>query len=297
MWAYQKPMRTGDYKRVFDLEMAARFIISKMEQRGARVDLDYSREKYESHHLRPPIEDWAKDGSGSTWAPPSSSPRCSSDFGRRSPSPPRPGCRRSTSTCSRSSPTPTTATARRAVIADQTLEMRRARKYASTYFANFLAKADANSMIHADIRTLAARTVADEDQQAAAAADPEARRLVRTAFIAARGPQADPGRLSPDRDAAAGALLRGPRPAGRRSCEADATGGDFFVIMGREIYVDPASRSPTSAAAWSRTPCTARRTAPGIEKMAESAGVPYGQMEPVVQAVDARYPGIKRFMK
>ena len=31
--------------------------------------------------------------------------------------------------------------------------------------------------------------------------------------------------------------------------------------------------------------------------MAESAGVPYSQMEPVVHAVDARYPGIKRFMK
>ena len=35
----------------------------------------------------------------------------------------------------------------------------------------------------------------------------------------------------------------------------------------------------------------------GIGKMAESAGVPYTQMEPVVRAVDARYPGIKRFMK
>jgi DNA polymerase-1 len=35
----------------------------------------------------------------------------------------------------------------------------------------------------------------------------------------------------------------------------------------------------------------------GIGKMAESAGVPYSQMEPVVHAVDSRYPGIRRFMK
>ena len=31
-------------------------------------------------------------------------------------------------------------------------------------------------------------------------------------------------------------------PAARRSVEADATGGDFFTIMGREIYADPAFR-------------------------------------------------------
>jgi DNA polymerase-1 len=83
----------------------------------------------------------------------------------------------------------------------------------------------------------------------------------------------------------------------RAFLEADATGGDFFTIMGRDIYLDPDFKKSDKRRGLVKNTLYGKAYGAGITKMAESAGVPFSQMEPVVHAVDARYPGIKRFMK
>ena len=67
LWDVFKPQLTGagPYKDVFDLEMAVRFIVSDMERRGARIDLDYSQEWFDKlNDDADMVSRWCKDAFG-----------------------------------------------------------------------------------------------------------------------------------------------------------------------------------------------------------------------------------------
>jgi DNA polymerase-1 len=297
MWAHQKPLLTGDYKRVFDMEMAVRFIISKMETRGARVDLDYSREKYEfltdyAHQ----IETWAKAALGINLGSTQQLAKVLTNYGVEI-----------TSTTPTGLPQVDKALLKivanedngyspdARMIATQTLRMRRSRKYASTYFANFLAKADGNSMIHADIRTLGARTGRMSISAPALQQCPKDSALVRNAFVPSEGNVI----LTCDYSQIEARLLAEfskDEDLQRAFRTADETGGDFFVEVGKQVYADPSFTKKDRRRGLIKNVFYGKMYGAGAEKMAESAGIPVERMRDVVLSIEARFPGINQFM-
>ena len=58
---YEKCGPGGPYSYAYELEMAARKIVTRMEINGARVDLDYSKKKYEELvQYTESVKEWAK---------------------------------------------------------------------------------------------------------------------------------------------------------------------------------------------------------------------------------------------
>jgi DNA polymerase-1 len=186
-----------------------------------------------------------------------------------------------------------------AQLAQAVLDMRRASRNATSYFSaleDYSTLGPDGWMVHADIRTLAARTSRMSISKPPLQQMPKKDALVRAAFIARQGHKLIPvdfdqvemrlmAHFSEDLDLRAAFL------------EADRTGGDFFTVMGAEIYMDSSFTKADKRRGLVKNVMYGKAYGAGITKMAESAGVPYSQMEPVVHAVDSRYPGIKRFMK
>jgi DNA polymerase-1 len=184
-------------------------------------------------------------------------------------------------------------------LARAVLDMRRAGRNAVSYFGSLEDHATYGPdgyIVRSQIRTLAARTSRMSISKPPLQQIPKRDALVRDAFIAREGRKLVPvdfdqiemrllAHFSDDRDLQQAFL------------EADATGGDFFTVMGSEIYSDASFRKSDKRRGLVKNTMYGKAYGAGINKMAESAGVPYSQMEPVVHAVDARYPGIKRFMK
>jgi DNA polymerase-1 len=79
--------------------------------------------------------------------------------------------------------------------------------------------------------------------------------------------------------------------------EADATGGDFFVSIGRQIYNDPTFSKEDKRRGLMKNVMYGAAYGSGIQKMADSAGVSFEQMKQVADDIFRKYPGIKRFMQ
>jgi DNA polymerase I len=290
------PGRT--YEQIYDLEMAARHVVTAMQQRGARVDLDYIQRTGESQsRYAAAITKWCRDTykvairsrgmvelfeslgeeitvfSEKTGA--KSLDKYQMEIFTHSENP------------------------EAVQLAQAVLDMRRASRNATSYFTALEENAvygPYGYTVHADIRTLAARTSRMSISKPPLQQIPKRDALVRAAFVAREGRKL----ISVDYSQVEMRLLAhfsGDRDLQRAFNEADATGGDFFVIMGREIYMDPGFAKSDKRRGLVKNTMYGKAYGAGIGKMAESAGVPFSQMEPVVHAVDARYPGIKRFMK
>jgi DNA polymerase-1 len=177
--------------------------------------------------------------------------------------------------------------------------MRKNAKIASTYFANLVETArlyDGGYYVHANIRTLGARTsrmsISDPPLQQLPKSSP----LVRRAFIPRHGRKI----ISTDysqiemREMAHFSEDAGLVEAFRH---ADATGGDFFVEMGKQIYSQPDFQKKDKRRGLVKNTMYGSAYGAGVAKMAESAGVLVTEMEPVVRQIAATFPGLKRFQK
>jgi hypothetical protein len=79
--------------------------------------------------------------------------------------------------------------------------------------------------------------------------------------------------------------------------DADASGGDFFVEVGKSVYNDPGFQKPDKRRGLIKNVCYGLAYGAGTVKMAESAGVPVDQMKAAADALTSRFPGIRAFMK
>jgi DNA polymerase-1 len=78
--------------------------------------------------------------------------------------------------------------------------------------------------------------------------------------------------------------------------DADATGGDFFVGLGKQIYNDENFSKKDPRRGLVKGTMYGSAYGSGIQKMAETAGVTYDQMAEVAEGVFSTFPGIKGFM-
>jgi DNA polymerase-1 len=287
------------YARIYDLEMAARHVVTSMQQRGARIDMDYVRSTGKSQAAyAAALMDWCKANYKISMRQNRSLVQLFEALGEEitvfSEKTGGKSVDKYQMDIFTQSVQPGVAQ-----LAQAVLDMRRASRNATSYFSaleEYSTLGPDGWMVHADIRTLAARTSRMSISKPPLQQMPKKDALVRAAFIAREGRKLIPvdfdqvemrlmAHFSEDLD------LRGA------FLEADATGGDFFTIMGAEIYMDRGFTKADKRRGLVKNVMYGKAYGAGIAKMAESAGVPYSQMEPVVHAVDARYPGIKRFMK
>jgi len=293
---YKKCGPGGEYNRAYELEMAARKIVTRMEINGARVDLDYSQKKYnELNSYAESVKSWAKQKyAGTSITSNIQLVRLFESLGAEI--------------------TELTATGQKSVTKDQlklltietsdeikqlaeiVLKQRKADKLANTYFSNFLTES-VNGIVHPSVKTLGARTSRMSIQNPALQTLPKGDDVVRTAFI----PKDDDHVIiTSDLDQVEfrmfASLSRDPNLI-TLFHRADATNSDPFTEIGREIYQDPTMERSDKRRNLIKGTVYGRLYGAGVSKQALTAGVAESQMRLVSDMFDSRFPGMAMFQK
>lgn len=225
------------YPRVYDLEMATRRVMSKMEDNGSRVDLRYcevQRQRLEEYVDR--SKAWAQENWGVSITSSAQLIKFFTKIGAeitRFTKSDAPSVDKEQLKLFANGDHELAAQAAKFII-----KVRKADKLAGTYFSNFIDKHD-EGILHPSIRTLGARTGRMSIQNPALQTLPKGEALVRDAFIP-RNP--DEVIISSDYSQIEMRLMAHfskDEALCQAFREADATGGDFFVNLGRDIYADP----------------------------------------------------------
>ena len=286
----------GAYSIPYELEMNTRRIVTRMELNGARVDLNYSKKKYdELLSYTDQVKSWAKEtysglAIGSNQQLVQQFETLGAEITER------------------------TETGQKSASADQlkflvingnsevkqlaetTLKYRKAGKLASTYFLNFL-NDNVNGFVHPSVKTMGARTGRMSIQNPALQTLPKGDDVVRKAFL----PKDENHVIvTSDLDQVEfrmfASLSKDPNLIQLFNL-ADATGSDPFTEIGREIYQDPSMQKSDKRRALIKGVVYGRLYGAGVAKQALTAGVPEEQMRAVSNEFDKRFPGMQRFQK
>lgn len=281
--------------RPYDLEMANRRICTQMEIRGAKVDLEYSKRKYEELvGYAEQAKSMAFQRYGYNIGSPSQLARAIENLGGEI-----------TKRTAGGSPSVDKEQLDMLVIggnkdvrdiAELVINVRKAEKLASSYFLNFQKDA-VNGILHPEIRTLEARTgrmsITNPALQTLPSGDP----LVRRAFLPRNEGE---GIVSSDLDQVEFRLTANfsqDESLIGLFLDADATGGDVFTSIMRDVYKDPTLTKADPRRKLIKGTVYGKLYGAGVTKMALTSKVPESDMQEVVDAFDRSYPGIKRFQK
>ncbi len=284
------------YSQAYELEMNTRRIVTRMELNGARLDLDYSKRKYdELVQYTEQVKDWAKTnynglsitsnaqlvrqfealGAMITETTPSGQKSASADQLKMLVRDGSPEVQ---------------------MLAETVLKQRKADKLASTYFYNFI-NDNINGFVHPSVKTLGARTGRMSIQNPALQTLPKGDDTVRRAFL----PKDDDHVIiTSDLDQVEfrmfASMSKDPNLINLFNL-ADATGSDPFTEIGREIYQDPTMQKSDKRRGLIKGVVYGRLYGAGIAKQALTAGVPEDQMRAVSNEFDKRFPGMIGFQK
>ena len=284
------------YSQAYELEMNTRRIVTRMELNGARLDLDYSKRKYdELVEYTEQVKQWAKDsynglsitsniqlvrqfealGALITETTPSGAKSASADQLKMLVRDGTPQIQE---------------------LAATVLKQRKADKIANTYFSNFI-NDNVNGFVHPSVKTLGARTGRMSIQNPALQTLPKGDDTVRRAFL----PKDDDHVIvTSDLDQVEFrmfATLSKDENLINLFNMADATGSDPFTEIGREVYADPAMQKSDKRRGLIKGVVYGRLYGAGVAKQALTAGVPEEQMRAVSNAFDERFPGMALFQK
>ena len=286
----------SQYEKAYELEMATRKIVTRMEINGARVDLDYSKKKYdELISYTEQVKEWASKKYGGTSI--TSNPqlvrlvdRLGGVITEVTPS--------GQKSASKEQMEKLIVTGNSEVkeLATAVLQQRKAAKLASTYFSNFMDK-HVDGVLHPSIRTLGARTGRMAMSDPALQTLPTGDATVRRAFIPK---DEDHVIISSDLDQVEFRLTAAMSQDAQLISlfnQADSTGGDPFTEIMRDIYQDPSLIKSDPRRKLVKSTIYGKLYGAGVTKMAETSGVPEDQMKSVVDAFDRAYPGVKQLQK
>jgi DNA polymerase-1 len=181
-------------------------------------------------------------------------------------------------------------------LAEIVLKQRKADKLANTYFSNFL-NDNVNGFVHPSVKTLGARTSRMSIQNPALQTLPKGDDVVRRAFIPK---DEDHVIITSDLDQVEfrmfASLSQDPNLISLFN-KADATGSDPFTEIGREIYNDPNMQRSDKRRNLIKGTIYGRLYGAGVSKQALTAGVPENQMRTVSDSLDTRFPGMALFQR
>jgi len=285
------------FPQAYDLEMAVRRICTDMETKGMRVDLEYSQKRYDE--LKAHVEEskqWAQDNWGISIG---SNPQLADFFKNTlgaqfdvfSKTSGNPSVAKEQLDLFANSDDPTVAG-----VANFIVQVRNADKMSNSYFKNFL-EMNTDGVVHPSIKTMGARTGRMSVTAPALQTLPKDDSMgVRKAFL-----PRNPGEvlISCDYSQVEMRLLAhfsGDAALQAAFKEADLTGGDFFVSIGRQVYNDPNFSKKDKRRGLMKGVMYGAAYGSGIQKMADTAGVTFEEMKKVSDDIFKAYPGIKTFM-
>jgi len=292
---YEKCGPGKPYNEAYEIEMGTRKIVTRMEINGAKVDLEYSRQKRdELIEYTEKVKLWAYNkygykitsnvqlvrlieelGGVITEFTPSGQKSASADQLKRLTIEGNDEVRH---------------------LADTVLAQRKADKLANTYFQNFIDK-EIDGFLHPSIKTLGARTGRMSITDPALQTLPSGEATVRRAFIPKDENHVI---LSSDLDQVefrlTAAMSEDPQLINLFR-KADEEGGDAFTEIMRDIYQDQTLKKSDPRRKLVKGVVYGKLYGAGVPKMALTAGVPEGQMREVVDAFDRSYPGVKMLQK
>jgi DNA polymerase-1 len=285
----------GPYYKAYELEMAVRKIATRMEVNGARVDLEYSKNKYEElidYTERTKL--WFYNTYNSSMTSNQQLVRTFESLGAEIEST-TPSGQKSASKeeILRLSIEGNTEVKH---LADVVLQQRKADKLASTYFSNFMEK-NVNGFLHPSINTLAARTSRMSITEPALQTLPKGDDVVRRAFLPKDN---DHVIITSDLDQVEFrmfASLSGDENLINLFNRADAEGSDPFTEIGRQVYRDPTMQKSDKRRGLIKGVVYGRLYGAGVAKQALTAGVPKENMQAVSDSFDINYPGMALFQR
>ena len=286
----------GPYSRPYELEMATRRIVTRMELNGARIDLDYSQKKFdELTTYSDSVKTWAKQTySGTSITSNQQLVRLFESLGAQITEFTPTGQK----SCTKDQLKMLMLDENKEIanLADVALKQRKADKLANTYFSNFLNESS-NGIVHPSVRTLGARTSRMSITNPALQTLPKGDNVVRSAFI----PKDDDHVIvTSDLDQVEfrmfASLSQDPNLIGLFNL-ADATGSDPFTEIGREVYEDPSMQKSDKRRGLIKSMVYGRLYGAGVAKQALTAGVHEVQMKHTSDAFDSRFPGMAFFQK
>jgi DNA polymerase-1 len=282
----------GEYSIPYEIEMAARKIVTRMEINGARVDLDYSQKKFdELNEYGERVRDWGfktygksitsniqlvsiLEGLGAeiTEFTPSGQKSASADQMKMLLRDGTPEIQQ---------------------LADVVLKQRKADKLANTYFKNFL-EGNIDGIMHPSVKTMGARTGRMSITDPALQTLPSGDATVRRAFIPK---DEDHVIISSDLDQVEFRLTANLSQDQKLIAlfqEADRTGGDVFTSIMQQVYADDTLQKSDPRRKLIKGVVYGKLYGAGVTTMALTAGVADAQMKDVVDAFDSNYPGVKK---
>lgn len=293
---YEKCGPTGPYTRPYELEMATRRIVTRMELNGARVDLEYSKRKFsELSEYSESVKHWAKKTyNGVSITSNQQLVRLFESIGAEITEYTPTGQK----SCTKDQLKMLIRDGNDEVkqLADSVLKQRKADKLANTYFANFL-NGNINGFVHPSVRTLGARTSRMSITDPALQTLPKGDDVVRRAFLPK---DEDHVIVTSDLDQVEfrmfASLADDPNLTAMFNI-ADSTGSDPFTEIGREVYSDPTMQKSDKRRNLIKSMVYGRLYGAGVAKQALTAGVHEVQMKSVSDAFDARFPGMTHFQR
>lgn len=293
-WAHLKPLVDASYAEPYDLEMGVNRIYSNMMLAGMKIDVPYvEKELARLTQFAEQARAWMLATHGLT-TPGSGDQIVKIMEGRYGhhfttfTKGGKPSTDKDAMTLIRDwAPQPEARE-----LAAYVLATRHAEKITGSYLSNFLEFRDADDIIHATINAMAARTSRSSVTEPALQTLPRDDKVVRGAFVPREGNalitcdldqvearitahfSADPGLIE--------AFLR-----------AERDGTDFFCEIASQIFQEPIAKNDPRRSR-TKNVTYGKIYNSGLDKMAETAGVPVAQMRPVRDAFERLYPGIKR---
>jgi DNA polymerase I len=286
----------GPYNRAYELEMATRRIVTRMELNGARIDLDYSKKKFdELTEYASSVKTWAKEkyngvSIGSNLQLVRLLESLGAEINDYTPSGQKSAGKDQLKLLS------ITGNDEVKALAEIVLKQRKADKLANTYFANFI-NDNVDGFVHPSVKTLGARTSRMSIQNPALQTLPKGDDVVRRAFIPK---DEDHVIVTSDLDQVEfrmfASLSQDPNLISLFN-RADATGSDPFTEIGREIYNDPTMQRSDKRRNLIKGTIYGRLYGAGVAKQALTAGVAEQQMRTVSDSLDMRFSGMAAFQR
>jgi DNA polymerase-1 len=293
---YEKCGPQGPYNRAYELEMATRKIVTRMEINGARIDLDYSKRKYEElMSYTESVKDWAKTTYGGVSIGSNVQlvrllEKLGAEINEYTPSGQKSASKDQLKLLSIEG-NPEVRN-----LAETVLKQRKADKLANTYFLNFMNKS-IDGLVHPSVKTLGARTSRMSITDPALQTLPKGDETVRRAFLPR---DSNHVLITSDLDQVEfrmfASMSEDPNLISLFH-KADATGSDPFTEIGRQVYQEPDMQKSDKRRNLIKGVVYGRLYGAGVAKQALTAGVPEPQMRSVSDSFDANYPGMMLFQK
>lgn len=278
------------YLKSYELEMATTWVAEKMERHGALIDHAYAVEK-QAVFLKyiNEAEQWVRDQYGVAPGSNQAIIKILMEAGYRFDKLTESGALALDKEVLTGIDHP---------LARTVLQRRQLQKLESAYLRHFINDTDAAGFIHPDIRTLGARTgrmsISDPSLQnlPTKSETNKAAEVVRNCVVSQDGHTL----LMPDLDQIEMRLLAHySNDVNLRN--AFLQPGDFFCNIGAQIYGDPNFQKSDPRRRRVKNVSYAKIYGAGLEKMAQTAGVPVAEIRAVRDGFDANFPGVPAWQK